>query len=230
MTAVLWAGLAVTLTLTGPGPDTVRSEVSQGEVPVVLVPGWFDTGRAMAALRIRLLGAGWPSERILAMTFLESTGGNLDHAAELADSIDGLLARSGAPKVDIVAHSMGGLATRAYLREGGAKVRRVIFLGTPQRGTLAAYAAFGEGRADMLPESPFLAWLDAGLPVPEGVEALTIRTPLDTHVLPGESATLPGVPDQVVCCPTHAGLLQSLEVFRIVRRFLADGVAGEEGN
>jgi len=228
MNAVLWAGLAATLTLTGPGPDTVRSEVSQGEVPVILVPGWFDTGRAMAALRIRLLGAGWPPEGILAMTFLESTGGNLDHAAELADSIDGLLARSGAPKVDIVAHSMGGLATRAYLRGGGAKVRRVIFLGTPQRGTLAAYAAFGEGRTDMLPESPFLAWLDAGPPVPEGVEALTIRSPLDAHVLPGESATLPGVPDHVVCCPTHAGLLQSLEVFGLVRRFLAYGAAGEE--
>ena len=194
------------------------------DVPVLLVPGWFDTERAMAALRIRLVSAGWRAERVATLTFAEPTGGNRDHARELADSIDVLLARTGAEQLDIVAHSMGGLATRAYLREnGGSKVRRVVFLGTPHHGTLAAYLAFGQGGDDMEPDSPFLTWLNAGPPVPAGVEAMTVRTPVDTHVLPGESATLAGVEDHVVCCPSHAGLLDNLEVFRLVRRFLDQG-------
>lgn len=195
-----------------------------GEPPVVLVPGWFDTGRTMAALRIRLVSAGWSPDGVVALSFQEPTGGNKEHARELGDSIDAVLTRTGAMQVDIVAHSMGGLATRAYLREhGGSKVRRVVFLATPQRGTLAAYLAFGAGRGDMLPDSPFLAWLNAGPPIPPGVEAMTVRTPLDTHILPNESATLAGVEDHIVCCPTHAGLTTSLEVFRLVRRFLEDG-------
>jgi triacylglycerol lipase len=80
----------------------------------------------------------------------------------------------------------------------------------------------------MLPGSPFLDSLNAGPGVPPGVEIVTLRTPLDAHVLPPESATLRGAEDVEVCCPTHEGLLRDLEVFRIVRRFLSDGVAADD--
>jgi pimeloyl-ACP methyl ester carboxylesterase len=191
-------------------------------VPIVLVPGWFDTGRDMATLRIRLIGAGWAPERVLALTFRSPTGGNRAHAQELGAAIEALRETTGADQVDIVAHSMGGLATRWYLaRTPDAPVRRVAFIASPHRGTYAAYLAWGEGRADMVPGSPFLDSLNARPAVPAGIEAITVRTPVDTHILPGESARLPSVPDFEVCCPTHAGLLRDLEVFQIVRRFLA---------
>ena len=38
------------------------------EVPVLLIPGWFDTERDLAALRIRLISAGWPTIARLTMT------------------------------------------------------------------------------------------------------------------------------------------------------------------
>lgn len=103
-------------------------------------------------------------------------------------------------------------------------MRRVVFLATPHRGTWAAYVAWGDGADEMRPGSPFLVTLNADRRRLARVDALTIRTPVDTHILPGESATLDGVPDRIVCCPSHAGLLRDVEVFRIVRRFLADGV------
>jgi hypothetical protein len=82
----------------------------------------------------------------------------------------------------------------------------------------------------MMPESDFLRALNAGEPLPAGLEAITIRTRIDTHVVPAESATLPGVPDYTVCCPSHQGLLRDDEVFAIVASFLeradAVGVAG----
>lgn len=186
---------------------------------MLLVPGWFDTARDLAALRIRLLAAGWPHVR--ALTFEDATGSNRDHAAEIETAIAEVLLETGAEEVDVVAHSMGGLATRWYLMQRTpSPVRRVVFLASPHRGTLSAHLAWGEGRDEMMPESAFLDSLNAGRFLPPGIEAITIRTPLDTHVLPGESATLPGVPDHTVCCPTHQGLLRDDEVFSIVADFL----------
>lgn len=231
---LIWGSLAAAVALetapasspsgdtTGPGPGL--------DVPVVLVPGWFDTGRDLAALRIRLLGAGLAETYVRTLTFAEPTGSNRDHAEELDSVVVELLAGTGAEKVDIVAHSMGGLATRWYLNtRSHAPVRRVAFLGTPHRGTLSAHLAWGDGRDEMLPDSPFLEALNARPPLPDGVEAITVRTPIDTHVLPGESATLPGVPDHVVCCPTHPGLLEDEEVFVIVLDFL-EGVGATGGD
>lgn len=195
-----------------------------GDVPVLIVPGWLETARDLAAMRIRLLGAGWSSDHVETITFAVPTGSNREHAEELARAIDRLLEATGADSVDIVAHSMGGLATRWYLRtHDEARVRRVVFIGSPHRGTLSAHLAWGGGREEMMPESPFLDTLNAEDPVPDGVEAITIRTVVDTHIVPGESATLPRVPDHELCCPTHAGLMRDDEVFRIVLEFLEDG-------
>ena len=78
----------------------------------------------------------------------------------------------------------------------------------------------------MLPGSAFLDSLNAGAAVPPGVDALTVRTMLDTHIIPGSSATIPGVRDVTVCCATHAGLTRSLGAFRVVRDFLRGDGAG----
>jgi triacylglycerol lipase len=206
----------------GVAPDGTEGVKRSVDVPVLLVPGWFETGRDLAALRIHLMGSGWRA--VETITFAEATGSNRDHAVELGAAIDELLQRTGAAEVDIVAHSMGGLATRWYLLgEHDPPVRRIVFIASPHRGTLSAHFAWGEGRPEMMPDSPFLEALNTSAPVPPDVEAITIRTSLDTHIVPGESATLPGVTDHLLCCPTHAGLLRDDEVFEIVRRFLEGG-------
>jgi triacylglycerol lipase len=208
---------AVAVAFTGLGAD-------RAVTPVLLVPGWLDTGRDLAALRIRFLASGWDDEEVFTLTFREATGSNRDHAHEIAAAVDSLRARTGKSEVDVVAHSMGGLATRWYLlRESGAAVRRVVFIGSPHRGTRSAHLSWGGGRPEMMPGSPFLDTLNTEAPAPPDVEAITIRTVIDTHIVPGESATLPGVDDFEVCCPTHAGLLDDAEVFEIARDFLEHG-------
>lgn len=204
--------------------DAAPASIDTLPVPVLLVPGWSDEARQLRSLRERLIGAGWPGERVLAMEFRDPVGSNREHARELSDALEGLLERSGAPATDVVAHSMGGLALRYLLaREGAGPVRKVVFLGTPNRGTMAAHLAWGAGGEEMEPGSPFLDSLNALPAVPKTVEALSLRTPLDLRVLPGESALLPegeNVRNVEVCCPTHPGLVDDPEVFRIVRRFL----------
>ncbi|MEJ2203349.1 MAG: alpha/beta fold hydrolase [Gemmatimonadota bacterium] len=220
--AGLILGVAVCLFAVGGSAQELPTEV-----PILLIPGWFDTERDLAALRIRLISAGWPTEYVEPLTFADPTGSNVDHAAEIGAAVELLRSRTGAPKVDLVAHSMGGLAVRQYLMDvGPRRVRKVVFVATPHRGTYTAYVAFGEGRDEMIPGSPFLETLNAAPAVPEGIPAITIRSPMDTIILPSESATLPGIEDHQLCCPTHAGLLRSLEVFRVIRRFLAEGSGG----
>ncbi len=222
--ACVLAGVFVAAPAAGAAALSVPPGSTVGErFPVLLVPGWFDTDRALAALRIRLVASGWSGNEVLAVRFRHATGSNREHAQEIAVAVDSLLRASGAPQVDIVAHSMGGLATRLYLRErGGAYVRRVVLIATPNRGTYASYVAWGAGAKEMRPGSAFLDSLNAGAPLPEGVRGITVRTVMDAHIIPGESATLPPLPDHRVCCPTHEGLLRDAEVFRIIVRFLEE--------
>ena len=90
---------------------------------------------------------------------------NVVSASQLADFIDQIIIDYGYPdlKVDIVAHSMGGLITRYYIRYGrqdvisdndfdqkinmygGDRVRRVILLGTPNLGSIKTLYRFITG-------------------------------------------------------------------------------------
>jgi triacylglycerol lipase len=164
----------------------------------------------------------------LALDFVDPVGSNEDHANEIRDAIQALMDRTGAPQVDVVAHSMGGLALWVLLQREGdlIPIRRVVFLASPLQGTLVAHLAWGEGGEEMRPGSKFLRELEEG-PGPERwVEALTIRTPLDLTVVPNSGATLPGMGDRLVCCPTHQGLLDHEETFEILRDFLLFGRQG----
>ena len=65
--------------------------------------------------------------------------------------IEEICLRTGQPQIVIVAHSMGGLVARAYLRDHGAhRILRVITLGTPHRGTGLARFGAGENVREML--------------------------------------------------------------------------------
>ena len=226
-TSIRRAFLAATLACVGswaPIPLTAQSEAPETPVlPVLLVPGWSDEAEDLDPLRKRFLAAGWSEAMVRAVDFQDPEGSNLEHAREVAAAAAEMLARTGRAELDVVAHSMGGLAVRQYLLEGGAdQVRRVVFLATPHRGTFAAYLAWGEGSEEMEPGSAFLGELNRSQVVPEGVVTLTIRTPMDLRIIPNESATLPvpGIANLEVCCPSHEGLLDHDETFFRIRNFL----------
>lgn len=223
------AGIALAYGICGPCPlaaqgthdRLIDGSVHGPRVPVLLVPGWSDEAEQLAPLRARFLAAGWADSTIAILSFDDPVGSNRVHARTLGLAVETLRRATGADRVDVVAHSMGGLALRHFLHHGGGSdVRRVVFLATPHRGTYSAYLAWGEGGREMSPGSLFLLAMQTWDPLPEGVEGITVRTPVDLHVLPPESATLPPLPDLEVCCPTHAGLLDHEETFRVIEAFL----------
>lgn len=222
--------------LVAPGPMEALAEPPPhpGEAfrPVLLVPGWGDQAPDVAPLRRRLTERGWPESRVTALTFRDAFGSNQEHAQEIDQAVRTLRTLTGAEEVDVVAHSMGGLAVRYYLRTGETAewVRRVVFLGTPHRGTAAAILAWGDGGREMVPGSEFLMELNHGLPVPEWVQALSILTPVDLRVIPASSARItgPGVETVEICCPSHNGLVDHEETFLTILRFLEEGLPAEE--
>jgi triacylglycerol lipase len=212
-----------------PGGAGGVGEQVEDPVPVLVVPGWGDQAPVVEPIRRRLTEQGWPESRVVAFSFRDAFGSNQAHAEEIDGAVRTLMALTGASEVDVVAHSMGGLALRYYLRTGetAASVRRAVFLGTPHRGTAAAVLAWGDGGREMVPGSDFLMGLNQGRPVPEGVEALAIRTPVDLRVIPASSGRLagPGVENLEICCPSHNALVDHEETFLEILRFLQEGPA-----
>ena len=181
------------------------------------MPGWKDRPRSFHRMAEFLAGSGWPPDRVVSVSFEDPFESSIAHAAELAAVVDDVL-RHCPGTLHIVAHSMGGLATRWFLHEypAAAAVRRVVFLATPHNGTWSAWMAWGEGAREMRPGSPFLRRL-AERPLPGHVQTFTVRTPIDTHVVPGRHATLDGATNVLVRMPTHRGLLRNARVFEAIR-------------
>jgi pimeloyl-ACP methyl ester carboxylesterase len=74
-----------------------------------------------------------------------------------AGCVERALKASGKDKVDVIAHSMGGLVTRAYIQKNNGananKIRKIAFVGTPQEGASVAYKVWeGGDPADSLRE------------------------------------------------------------------------------
>ncbi|WP_238845239.1 esterase/lipase family protein [Nocardia terpenica] len=133
-----------------------------------------------------------------------------DSAAQIAGFIDGVLTATGANKVDVVSHSIGGVVAFYYLgRLGGAsRIGRFIALAAPLHGsTISGLAALqplaestGSGAAavqqcgpcQLSPGSPFLRVLDADAGVAPEIAFTTIVTRYDEISTPYTTGLLDG--------------------------------------
>ncbi|HEX8614702.1 MAG TPA: alpha/beta fold hydrolase [Telluria sp.] len=115
-------------------------------------------------------------------------------------AIEALCAASGAARVVIVGHSMGGLVARAYLRvHGSARVAHVFTIGTPHHGTSLASKGPGKNAVQMQHDAGGQAragaWLRA-LAASESAETRALITSIFTHhdniVAPQTSSVLEG--------------------------------------
>jgi triacylglycerol esterase/lipase EstA (alpha/beta hydrolase family) len=134
-------------------------------------------------------------------------------ANQAAAKIDAILAATGARQLVVVAHSMGGLVMRAYLRKfGGTKVARLVTIATPHEGSMHAWLAAGAALAQMRPRNRWLA--DLGVPEGPGLPPIvslwswhdSMVTPqTSSRVAFGENVELAGI--------GHTALLRDRDVF-----------------
>lgn len=133
--------------------------------PVLLLHGFVDNRSAFALLRRSLSRHGWT--HVQAVNYSPFTPDLRSAAEQLGAHVERACAQSGRDRVDIVAHSLGGLIARYYVQRlgGDARVRTLVTLGTPHSGTRAVPAFTPHPLArQMRPGSPVLTELAASAP------------------------------------------------------------------
>lgn len=112
--------------------------------PVLLVHGaaanancWTIQGIGGQGLARQLHNKGFD---VFAITFSHPHGDNRLQALQLADAVERICCLTGSETVNLVAHSKGGIACRAWLQGLSAAplsraVKRICFLGVPNLGT-----------------------------------------------------------------------------------------------
>lgn len=164
---------------------------------------WFFTARALERRGFRVYTMDHP------------VFASIDTMGELlAGRIDEVLATTGEQNLTLVAHSMGGLVCRAYLRQfGGAKVEQLVTLGSPHHGTFHAYIASGPNGLQMRLGNPWLAKLGD---TPVTVPFTSIFSAHDTVISPQESSRMTGAVNVQISGIGHV----SMPSGKVVRRSL----------
>lgn len=195
------------------------SDMSPEAPPVLIIHGFLGTRGSMYLLERRLVEDGF-----VCVSFNLGTLNVRDirrSAFLIHRKIERILAQTPSQKIDIIGHSMGGLIGLYYVKKlgGHQRVRKLIMLGTPVKGTWSALAGvmtlglWSTSSWQLLPRSRFLDELHQG-PLPPGVEVATIAAARD-WVVPLPTTRLQGANAMTVPLG-HSSLVVSEEVYRRV--------------
>ena len=184
---------------------------SRVDVPVVLVHGVLCNAGIWTRF-VRFLGRA-DVAGVYALSYGPPLASIEAFAEQLARKIDEALAATAARQVIVIAHSMGGLVARAYLRRyGAAKVARVLTIGSPHHGSVFASCFPGVCLAQMRLGNPWLARLNAA-PRDPALRFVSLWSWHDSMVAPQTSSELPGAIDVPLIGIGHNALLGDAQVF-----------------
>jgi pimeloyl-ACP methyl ester carboxylesterase len=199
-----------------------RTRIHPGSTapPVLLVHGYGCNSGYWAHLA-PLLDAARISHATLD---LEPLTGDIDgYAARIEEAAGRLCAQAGAARLTVVAHSMGGLAARAWMRTHGAqRVARLITLGTPHHGTCLAAFGLGINAGQMRrmgvagPECAWLSALASGEAPEVRARIVSIYSHHDNIIAPQTSSELPGARNLALGGVGHVALGRNPRVLAMV--------------
>jgi pimeloyl-ACP methyl ester carboxylesterase len=164
-----------------------------------------------------LLDSGRLAQFNVATVNLEPIFGDIDHYADVVHhAVEKLRAATGAARVILVGHSMGGLAARVYLRRhGDAHVARVVTLASPHHGTIFGRLGHSRNARQMARGSHFVEHLrqhDRG----RWSRFATVATRDDNLVVPRSSPLLPGARQVELDGVGHLALIEDPRAWQVV--------------
>jgi len=123
-------------------PIVQKSNVQIDNYPIVFVHGWSGDEGSFEKIEKRLKELNYNLKTLKVNTYGSSTGCDYsiaDHAKELNDEISEHFPNQ---KINIIAHSMGGLTAKYYIENFSQNynVNKLIMLGTPSQGADGAVA------------------------------------------------------------------------------------------
>jgi len=193
-----------------PKDKTIRS-TSIERFPVVYVPGYGAPPFHSKYFRSRLEVEGFDAYQVRLPRL--QTGDMPKAAAVLAVEVQRALERFDATKVNIVAHSLGGIISRYYLQklDGWRFVHRTVYLGTPHKGVyLGLLGIFTKAARQILPNSSLINELNSDPSRCRNIKCLSIISNFDEVVVPKDSGILDCAYNKKVNWPFgHWGLIFS---------------------
>lgn len=223
ITPVLVGALAAALAVLVPvHPAQAKKPVpATGKQPIVFVHGWNGSASNWGTMISRFRSDGYTSSQLFAWQY-DTTQSNAVTAEKLAAYVDSVRAQTGATRVDVVTHSMGGLSSRHYLKNlgGQEEVDDWVSLGGPNHGTELASICSSASCLDMRIGSPFLTDLNSGDETPGAVSYGTFWSSCDEMINPDSSVLLSGAVNTHVGCVGHVALLSDTSTYRGVRDFV----------
>ncbi len=204
------AAFALMFTVFAPGGGGSQSASGVTINPVVLVHGFTGSPSSMATLK-----SNFEAQGRQAFSIDYNSENNITNANQLATFITSVKTQTGAAKVDLVAHSMGGLSTRYYLKNlgGQANVSEYVSLGSPHYGVWSACLLPTSLGGQMCPLSSFLSSLNSGDDTPGSLLYTTIYSTGDGTVPNSSSRLDGGACFKQVTGVSHSGLTSNATVF-----------------
>jgi len=197
---------------------------SMAHDPILFVHGYVESASLWNTMIANFEKDGYAKSELSAYTYNTGTSNKTLAETEVKSHVESLLkANPGATKVDIVAHSMGSLNTRWYIKfvaGGQEKVDDWVSLGGPNHGTETANACFQTSCVEMRVGSKFLSELNAGDETPGTVNYGTWWSPCDEIINPDSSVALSGATNTKTACLSHTALTTDKTVYEQVREFV----------
>ncbi|BEN08979.1 lipase [Serratia marcescens] len=185
--------------------------------PLILVHGRNADSGVWVALKSYLLTQGYTDDLLFGWNYDSSQSVNEVLAGQFKTYVADVLSQTGADKVDIVAHSLGSLLTRWFIKFEGGKdsVRQWISIAGPNHGTQLGWlcALWDQGCRDMTPGSYVITNLNQDTETPNPTQYTTIWSAGDEQISPPTSTPLSGADNIQVSQMKHNELLASEEVF-----------------
>jgi pimeloyl-ACP methyl ester carboxylesterase len=178
-------------TLLASRDQTIKPQEPDGYRPVIFVHGLGGTRGDF----LPMAGFFWLQGRRRSYRIFFGRGQNISQmATALARFIRKVMKVTGERKVDIVAHSLGGVVSRLAVLDHGLSrnVAVLLTMGSPHNGTHSARYARTAITRDLRPDSALMRRLRVAR-WPSGVRGVSFWSRSDLLILPPESALVKGM-------------------------------------
>jgi triacylglycerol lipase len=205
------------------GPEGILPGQELKHDPILFVHGYLGNTSNWDTMKARFKADGWQDFELYSFNYSFITS-NATSAAEIRDQVDKIIRDTGAARVDIIAHSMGSISSRYYIKNlgGDSKIDAWVSLGGPNHGTdyVQNQNCNSIPCTEVIPGSAFLTALNGGDETPGLVRYATWRSPCDTTINPDVSVVLLGATNTLTPCIVHFNLITDEAVYQQVRAFV----------
>lgn len=194
------------------------SSAATAKRPVLFVHGWNSSQATWDTAVASFKAAGYVDAELFRWSY-DTSQSNTVTAEDIRTRVASIRTQTGWDKVDVVAHSMGSLSSRYYLKNlgGDAFVDDWVSLGGPNHGTDTANLCTQTSCREMRIGSAFLTALNSGDESPGAPASSTWWSPCDTVINPDSSVPVAGATNTKTACISHGALTTDSTVLSQVR-------------